>query len=318
MTARTPLKLVNDGTNANPDFNIQEVSSAELTAIINQIAYLYGTNPSVNLSVSSTNDGSALATLSDTRTTAGAASSDASSFPSESSTAEPGSVTVNYQRILQSTDTVSEPTDTDSKAFPCFLDSSNNIQAMSKTDFDDTFIKPAIDVLVGSGDQPGTYRIHTSTSLTDHTLVSSTVVFKDTRANTSLYTSGGIPETLDQPQDVTSFFLMKTDAISQFSYPKLLQVNADNDLQEYTTAALETLLTNGVRYGAVNLANYKLRYNIDGSGNNKGSGMVDTKLDGSGDYQTQLASADDYRAQEFPDGTPQTINTYRLRIYKDT
>lgn len=318
MTARTPLKLVNDGTNANPDFNIQEVSSAELTAIINQIAYLYGTNPSVNLSVSSTNDGSALATLSDTRTTAGAASSDASSFPSESSTAEPGSVTVNYQRILQSTDTVSEPTDTDSKAFPCFLDSSNNIQAMSKTDFDDTFIKPAIDVLVGSGDQPGTYRIHTSTSLTDHTLVSSTVVFKDTRANTSLYTSGGIPETLDQPQDVTSFFLMKTDAISQFSYPKLLQVNADNDLQEYTTAALETLLTNGVRYGAVNLANYKLRYNIDGSGNNKGSGMVDTKLDGSGDYQTQLAGADDYRAQEFPDGTPQTINTYRLRIYKDT
>ena len=52
MTARTPLKLVNDGTNANPDFNIQAVSSAELTAIINQIAYLYGTNPSVNLSVS--------------------------------------------------------------------------------------------------------------------------------------------------------------------------------------------------------------------------------------------------------------------------
>jgi len=318
MTARTPLKLVNDGTNANPDFNIQEVSDAELTAVINQTAYLYGTNPSVNLSVSSTNDGSAIATLSDTRTTAGGSSSGASSFPSESTTAEPGSVTVSYQRILQATDTVSEPSDTANKAFPCYLDSSNNIQAMSKADFDDTFIKPAIDVLVGSGDQPGTYRIHTSTSLSDHTLVSSNVVFKDTRANTSLYTAGGIPEQLDQPQDITSFFMMKTDAVTQFTYPKLLQVNTDNDIQEYTNTAIETLLTSGVRYGAVNLTSYKLRYNIDGSGNNKGSGMTDTKLDGSGNYQGRFINANDYRAQEFPDGTPQTINTFRLRIYKET
>ena len=30
-----------------------------------------------------------------------------------------------------------------------------------------------------------------------------------------------------------------------------------------------------------------------------------------------LANTDDYRAQEFPDGTAQTINTYRLRIYKE-
>ena len=52
MTARTPLKLVNDGTSANPNWNIQAVSSSELTAIINQTAYLYGTDPSVNLSVS--------------------------------------------------------------------------------------------------------------------------------------------------------------------------------------------------------------------------------------------------------------------------
>ena len=59
MTARTPLKLVNDGTSANPNWNIQAVSSSELTAIINQTAYLYGTNPSVNLSVSSTNTSSA-------------------------------------------------------------------------------------------------------------------------------------------------------------------------------------------------------------------------------------------------------------------
>ena len=318
MTARTPLKLVNDGTSANPNWNIQAVSSSELTAIINQTAYLYGTDPSVNLSVSSTNDASAIATLSDTRTTAGSAASGASSFPSEGVTAEPGSVTVNYQRILQATDTVSDLSDTANKAFPCYINSNDNIQAMTKTDFYDTFVKPAIDVLVGSGDQPGTYRIHTSTSLTDNTLISSNVVFKDTRANTSLYTAGGIPEAVDQPQDVTSYYMMRTDAVTEFTYPKLLQINTDNDIQEYTNNALETLLLNGVRYGAVNLANYKIRYNIDGSGNNKGSGMTDTKLDGSGNYQTLFGGVDDYRAQEFPDGTAQTINTYRLRIYKDT
>lgn len=318
MTARTPLKLVNDGTAGAPNWNIQEVSSAELTAIINQTAYLYGTDPSVNLSVSATNDASALATLTDTRKTAGAYSGSSYSFPSEATTAEPGEVSVTYQRILQSTDSVSAPTDTDNKAFPCYLDGDDNIRAMSRTDFYDTFVKPAIDVLVGSGDQPGTYRIHTSTALTDHTNISTTPVFKDTRANTSLYTGGGIPETLDQPEDITNYYMMRTNSVSSYTYPKLLQINSDNDIQEYTNSALETILLSGVRYCAVSLSNYKIRYNIDGSGNNKGSGMTDTKLDGSGDYTQRFVSSNDYRAQEFPDGTAQTINTYRLKIYKAT
>lgn len=318
MTARTPLKLVNDGTAGAPNWNIQQVTSAELTAIINQTAYLYGTNPSVNLSVSATNDTNALATLTDTRMTAGAASSSTTSFPTEATTAEPGEVSVTYQKILQSTDSVSAPTDTASKAFPCYLDSSNNIQAMTRTDFYDTFIKPAIDVLVSSGDQPGTYRIHTSTSLTDHTNISATPVFKDTRANTSLYTASGIEENLDQPQDITSYYMMRTNSVTEYSYPKLLQINSDNDIQEYTNSSLETILLSGVRYCAVSLSNYKIRYNINGSGNNKGSGMTDTKLDGSGNYQQLFVNTDDYRAQEFPDGTAQTINTYRLKIYKAT
>ena len=42
--------------------------------------------------------------------------------------------------------------------------------------------------------------------------------------------------------------------------------------------------------------------------------MTDTKLDGSGNYQTRFVNANDYRAQEFPNGTAVTANTYRLRI----
>ena len=62
---------------------------------------------------------------------------------------------------------------------------------------------------------------------------------------------------------------------------------------------------------------YKIRYNINGTGTNKGSGMIDTRLTGgSGNYQTRKVSANDYRAQEFPDGTPTTINSYFLKIQK--
>ena len=44
--------------------------------------------------------------------------------------------------------------------------------------------------------------------------------------------------------------------------------------------------------------------------------MGDTILNGSGNRQTRFVNADDYRAQEFPDGTPVTAATYFLRIHK--
>ena len=45
-----------------------------------------------------------------------------------------------------------------------------------------------------------------ATSVSGNTLVSSTPVFIDTRADTSLYTAGSIPETQDQPKTITSFY----------------------------------------------------------------------------------------------------------------
>ena len=63
---------------------------------------------------------------------------------------------------------------------------------------------------------------------------------------------------------------------------------------------------------------YAISYSIgtSGSGNTRGSGIVDTRLNGTGNYQTRFVNANDYRAQEFPNGTPTTINTYNLRIIK--
>ena len=74
-----------------------------------------------------------------------------------------------------------------------------------------------------------------------------------------------------------------------------------------------------IRYTAVSSSDgYSISYNVgsSGSGNTRGSGMADTRLNGSGNYQTRQINTDDYRAQEFPDGTPTTIATYYLRINK--
>ena len=57
----------------------------------------------------------------------------------------------------------------------------------------------------------------------------------------------------------------------------------------------------------------RITYSINGTGANRGTGMVDTRLDGT-NYQTRFVNADDYRAQEFPGGSPQTVNTYFLKI----
>ena len=59
---------------------------------------------------------------------------------------------------------------------------------------------------------------------------------------------------------------------------------------------------------------YEINYSYS-TGTNRGSGMVDTVLNGTGDYQT-LQVGDDYRAQEFPDGATSTAATYYLRINK--
>ena len=69
-----------------------------------------------------------------------------------------------------------------------------------------------------------------------------------------------------------------------------------------------------IRYHTVNTAGSRIVYSINGAGNNRGSGMVDTRLNGSGNFQTRFINANDYRAQEFPNGTASTVNTFFLRM----
>ena len=69
-----------------------------------------------------------------------------------------------------------------------------------------------------------------------------------------------------------------------------------------------------LRHHTVNTSGSRITYSINGTGANRGTGMVDTRLDGSGNYQQRFVNANDYRTQEFPNGSPQTINTYFLKI----
>ena len=309
MAVRTPLY--------NNSGNLQQMTTAMVTEIVKQTVYQYSTDPSVVLSVVSS--GGNLTGLSDTRLQAGSQSQSASSAPSEGTTAEPSIVTVSYDKITSTSTGGSDTTDS-GKTFPVYLDGLNNIQAMTKQDMLDTFIHPAIDLLSSAStttDQAGTYQISTSSSVSGNTEVSgsNTAVFVDTRANTSAYTSGSIPETLDQPTTINSYYLQRINGTDN-SYTLPIIIDTNNHLQVSPEATFETILKNMVKYSAVNDTGYTISYNINGSGNNRGTGMADTRLDGSGNYQTRFVNSNDYRAQEFPNGSPQTINTYFLKINK--
>ena len=94
---------------------------------------------------------------------------------------------------------------------------------------------------------------------------------------------------------------------------------AKNIIQEFTEVTFEALIKEWIRYTAASSADgYALSYNIgtSGSGNTRGSGIANTVLTGSGNYQTRFVNADDYRAQEFPNGSASTAATYYLRVNK--
>ena len=305
MAVRQPLYY-------NASNQIQAMTTGMVDEIVDQIVYQYSQSPSVTLSVVSS--GGSLDSMNDTRLQAGAASTSATAFPSEATTAEPSVVTVSYDKITETRATVTPTTDT-GKTWPVYYNSSNQIQSMNLQDVKDTFLHPAIDLLSSGStgtQQGGTYHITTSSS----GAVSATAVFANTQADTSLYTADGIGETLDQPTTLTSYYLHQL-AGSDTSYTLPLFVTGSDMLQSFPEATFESLMQEWIRYTAVSSTDgYSISYNIGGSGNNRGSGMADTRLNGSGNYQTRFANSDDYRAQEFPNGTPTTINTYYLKINK--
>lgn len=315
MTVRTPVYF--NGT------NIVDMTATHITQWKTYIAYLYASAPTVTVSVVS-GSGTLSPTMADTRLKAGAASTNASAFVAEGTTAEPATVTVNYDKLTGPTyDTsLSAQADTNNFAFPVYRDG-NNLKAMSLTDYKDTFIYATLDAMITASESAatnGTYTIATSASVTNYAEGSGagTAVFLDTRADTSAYAASGIPETLDQPTTVTSYFLQRANFGRTFPTQALLLTDSSGNINQVDitddTSAFNAILKNDIRfYAAEDDGGHKLSYNINGSGNTRGTAMVDTRLNGSGNYQT-LQSGDDYRSQEFPNGSAATISTYTFKI----
>ena len=92
----------------------------------------------------------------------------------------------------------------------------------------------------------------------------------------------------------------------------LVLADSGATIHEMPATNLTNMLQDSIQYNASQVAGTKISYNINGSGNTRGSAMVDTRLNSS-TYLTDQQS-DNYRSQEVPSGSAATINTYTFKI----
>ena len=313
--------------------NLRQMTNEQIAQIRARMFTSYISNPSVALTV--VNSGGSVGTITDTRLQAGNYSGSASSFPGEGTTEEPSVVNVAIARIQQTVASDPNPATTPTQ-YPAYYTVDGDLRAMSLQDMYDTFAVQVFNggwtAADGSTVYPSLlaaeiYTISTTTSLTDYTAVpgpdGSTIIpiFTDTRANVAAYDGASIPEAQDQPTTIQNYYLLKKDVPALPALPAIVRVNTDGDVVAMTSGAIDTAIGAAIRYMIQAETGYKIRYeygvNGSGTGTVCGSAMTDSRLDGTGNYQTLFVGADDYRAQEFPDGVQQVINVYTLKARID-
>lgn len=323
MTARTPLYLTSG--------NLRGMSAADMSVQTDMAVYQWSLNPSVTISRNGSGSGN-MNGPTDSRMQAGASTTDATNYDTEAETPDISQISIAWDTFDQNIASTSEPTNTDNRAFPVYLTAANQIQSMSAADFVDTFISDALNQLDSSSitdNCAGTFHIATSTAVAGSTNISASAMFQDTRADAAAYTAAGIPETQDQSIAITNYYLHRRDWGGSVPSPRLpMYMDSNGHLKEYTSTEWNTLLQNFMRHCATTTiagtdhGAQRVRYVVaqaqPGAGaslySTKGSGMADTRLSGtSADGYTQyFVNANDYRTQEFPNGTPTTINTWYL------
>jgi len=312
----------------NSDNNLQEMTDAQVLLHKQKAIYQYSLDPSALLTVVS-NSGANMAAITDTRLKSGVSVVSVSADPSASTSAPSATTDVSFDKINFAYDTSSGQTeDSDNRAFPIYRNSDGDIRAMSLSDMKDTFLHPAIDLMVVAdtdNDDPnvaGTYRIHTVSSLTGFTEVSGagTAIFTDTTstgfAAGSIGTAGSTQT--GSSSTVQNFFLMRRNGTDvDTNSIKLAQINSDGNIQEYSDGGTE-LLGNWLKFTAGQSGDgYKITYAIGASvsGTQRGSAITNKQL-GSTVTSTTLVNTDDYRAQQFPSGSATVTNTYLFKINK--
>ena len=296
--------------------------------VLQRIAYLLGQSNVINLTV--VNSGGNLGSITDTRMQAGASTSTTAAqggFATSGNTPDISSITGGtYARINQTYSTPPPiPTDTDLHRYPIMMNpTAGDLQSMDINDCVEFFIQPAVALITSgtvSAAAGGAYHISSSSSVSGSTLISSTPVFIDTRANAAAYTAGGIGETQDQPTTINNYYLHKiTPAANTPSFMPVYCNYTNSSFDEMSLSMfddifgpmIENMVVNG---SGISGFNTKITYNINGSGNTMGTVMADTRLSGSSasGYNQRFISTSDYRTQEFPNGTPTTVASHTLK-----
>lgn len=317
MAFRRPLKVDSAG-------NLRIMNSADLEALRQEAIRQYASNPSVVLSYDAAGTpANTIGTLTDTRWRSGGTATNISAFPNAAATPDLVNVSVTWNRIAQSIAIAqAKPIDSADRGYPLYYDGTN-VRAMTDSDYLDTIIIPAINKMVSSSTSSavagGTYYISTVTTDPNGTLISASPVFTDTRADAAAYTAAGIPEVDDQPVNIQSYYLYQVPAPAGAAIPRLAVVRSDGQIGRESPTTTRRKLRGGICWAANSLVGNRIRYGLDsngGSGFNRGSGMANTRLSGPSTYAQRLINTNDYRTQEFPAGTPQTLSTTYLKIRK--
>jgi hypothetical protein len=327
MTLRYPVKVQYDNNN---NILMQETSDTDLLEIRKGIvsawlARLHANNTPESHSLRFNNwpaqagyTGVALPSLTDTRLIAGASTTSTTAYQaagaiSTVSVAQPAGL-----RLYSVYKTTPTPAFFDTKAAFLYRNVSGELQEMTQADVDDTFIYPAISLVTSGTYLP--YTITTSSSSPSGYGVLGRV-FSDTRADVGLYTDGGIGEAQDQPITINSYYLHRLLSVS-FNYYMLGRfLNGDLIGSQITptdnNSTPITYLTSRFEYLSRTSNGSKITYSINSTNLNAkqmGSSIIDTKLNGGGNYQKRFVNADDYRSQTFPNGSAINISTYKLQL----
>ena len=318
---------------------IRETTLTEHNNMLGRIAYLYQQNPVVELSVVASN-GNISPNMTDTRYKSGTAARNTSgswpavtSFPPESTTGEPQLVVgTTYDKISQSITTPPSFTNSDYQSLnikPVWLEADGVIREMTYNRVLLYFIKPVTDAMLSTTESGslagGSYYISTSSSVSGSTNLGT--VFVDTVANLSGYLASNIGGA-GSVQDVfttTTYYLQRVDsAVSSqstgYRTPLVIDYTANRKnqpagLRHMTYAEFDSLFSPLIKHAIANEVGYRLSYNINGNGTRQGTQIANRQMIGvSGQYTTYKATADDYRAQEFPNGTIVVQNGFNLNL----
>jgi len=305
MAVRRPLIY-----NANE--GMIEMTGSQLSTVALRVLDLYVANNPVVLTV--VTSGGNLGTINDTRKQAGTYTTHVNDYRTTAQTPNISTVTVNFSKIQQTLATVSTPTN----PLPVYWDNASGITEMTNADFADTFLAYPFGLLTSGSvgnNSAGTYFISTANAVADATKIGN--VFTDTRANAGAYVGDDIPETQDQPTTITTYRLHRRDTFGTVvAYETPFKIQGTTGIQRYTKPSWEAILIEQMRYHAVSTPGFRITYNIDGTGTASGSAMVNTILNGSSSdgYTQFFENENDYRTQEFPNGTAVTADTYQFKI----